>query len=132
MLKFMNRNNLALLFVLLTGLFFGQVNSLEIDPVKEKMYRPYMLWRHQGEEGLDAFKKNQPHEYMKELWYYSQSFYIKRDYFQTGEFLDESIIDITRFESQRKESEEARVELSGYKDVIILLPNNKLIYKPGN
>ena len=114
-----------------TGMVSSQVNNLEIDPAKEKMYRPYMLWRHQGTEGLDAFKKNQPHEYMKELWYYSESFYIKRDYLQNGERLDESIIDISRLDSQREEDTEFIVILPGFRDVIVLLPFKKLIYSPG-
>jgi len=106
------------------------VNSLEINPVKEKMYTPYMLWRHQGVEGLEEFKKNQPHDYLKELWYYSESFYIKRNHLNTGEVLDPSIIDVSRFEHLRKQDQESIVELPGFKDVIVLLPINKLIYKP--
>ncbi|MBL7902964.1 MAG: hypothetical protein JNK73_13285 [Bacteroidia bacterium] len=121
---------ISALFLLLSSSGFSQINSLEIDPVKEKMYSPYMLWRHQGAEGLAEFKKNKPHEYLKELWYYSESFYIKRNHLKTGETLDVSIIDISRFEHLRKQEEESMVELPGFKDVIILLPINKLIYKP--
>lgn len=121
---------ISVLFLLLSSSVFSQVNSLEIDPVKEKMYTPYMLWRHQGTEGLAEFKKNKPHEYLKELWYYSESFYIKRNHLKTGETLDASIIDISRFEHLRKQDEESTVELPGFKDVIILMPINKLIYKP--
>ncbi len=68
--------------------------------------------------------------YAKEMWYYTESFYVKRNYNNEGITLDESIIDISRFESQRKENEEAIVTLPGFKDVIVLIPNNKLIYKP--
>lgn len=121
---------ISALFLLLSSSGFSQIYSLEIDPVKEKMYSPYMLWRHQGAEGLAEFKKNKPHEYLKELWYYSESFYIKRNHLKTGETLDVSIIDISRFEHLRKQEEESMIELPGFKDVIILLPINKLIYKP--
>jgi hypothetical protein len=121
---------LILLFLFVSSPFFSQVNSLEIDPVKEKMYAPYMLWRHLGTEGLAEFKKNKPHDYLKELWYYSESFYIKRNHLAIGETLDPSIIDVSRFEYLRKQDEENIVEIPGFKDVLVLLPINKLIYKP--
>lgn len=44
--------------------------------------------------------------------------------------MNEEAIDITRFESNRKQNEEATVIIPGFKDVIVLLPTNKLIYKP--
>ena len=44
--------------------------------------------------------------------------------------LDESIFDVSRFESYRKEDVESIITFPGFKDVIVLLPNNKLIYKP--
>lgn len=79
---------------------------------------------------MAEFKKNKPHEYLKELWYYSESFYVKRNHLQEGVTMDESMIDITRFESSRKEGEEAIILLPGFKDALVLLPINKLIYKP--
>ena len=42
----------------------------------------------------------------------------------------EEAIDISRFESNRKQNEEAIVIIPGFKDVIVLLPTTKLIYKP--
>ncbi len=117
-------------FLVLNTSVYAQVNSLEIDPVKEKMFSPYMLWRHQGAEGLAEFKKNKPHDYLKELWYYSESFYVKRNHLNTGETLDVSIIDVSRFEHLRKQDVESIVELPGFKDVLVLLPINKLIYRP--
>ncbi len=116
--------------MILSGTSFSQVNSLEVSPEKEKMYSPYLLWKHQGAEGLADFKKNHPHEYLKELWYYAESFYIKRDYLKEGISMDPGMIPIDRFESSRKENEEAIVILPGFKDVLVLLPANKLIYKP--
>lgn len=89
-----------------------------------------MYYRHGGAEGLEEFKKEHRYDYLKELWYYTSSFYIRRDYYDSGVELDESIIDISRFESYRKENEEAVVKIDGYKDALILLPLNQLIYKP--
>lgn len=117
-------------FTALSAFSFAQVNSLELNADKEKKFTPYMMYRHQGPDGLADFKKNHKHEYLKELWYYSESFYVKRGYFKQGAELDESIIAIDRFEDSRKETEEAIVILPGFKDVLVLLPANKLIYKP--
>ena len=117
-------------FTVISASFFAQVNSLEPNPDKEKKFSPYMLSNHQGPDGLAEFKSQHKHEYLKELWYYSESFYVKRNFFKQGVTLDESIIAIDRFESSRKESEEAIVILPGFKDVLVLLPANKLIYKP--
>jgi hypothetical protein len=64
------------------------------------------------------------------MWYYSESFYVKRNALNEGVTLNEEIVDISRFESQRKENEEVTVTLGGFKDVIVLLPAKNLIYKP--
>lgn len=109
---------------------FSQVNSLELKPENEKKFTPYMMFRHGGPDGLADFKKNKPHDYLKELWYYSESFYVKRNHLSEGYVLNEEIIDISRFEKSRKENEEAIVVLPGFKDVLVLLPSNQLIYKP--
>lgn len=122
--------SLVAILTVLSASFSAQVNSLELNPEKERKFTPYMLYRHQGSEGLAEFKQKHPHEYLKELWYYSESFYIKRNYFKQGAELDDAIIAINRFEDSRKEDEEAVVILPGFKDVLVLLPNNKLIYKP--
>ncbi|MES2681275.1 MAG: hypothetical protein V4635_15375 [Bacteroidota bacterium] len=108
----------------------AQVNSLEANPEKERIYNPYMVYRHGGTEGLAEFKKNKPHEYLKELWYYSESFYIKRNYLKEGIEMDASAIAIDRFEASRKETEEAVLVLPGFRDALVLLPINQLIYKP--
>lgn len=117
-------------FTALSASFLAQVNSLQPNPDKEKKFTPYMLARHHGPDGLAEFKQSHKHEYLKELWYYSESFYIKRDYFKEGVAMDEAMIPIDRFEGSRKETEEAIVVLPGFKDVLVLLPANKLIYKP--
>jgi hypothetical protein len=117
-------------FCLLCGLGWSQSNALEISAEKEKAFIPYMYWRHGGVEGLDEFKKNHPYDYLKELWYYTSSFKVKRDHFAEGAVLDETIIDISRFESSRKEDEETILVMPGFRDALVLLAGNKLIYKP--
>lgn len=106
------------------------LEALKPNPEKEKMFLPYLATRHGGTQGLEAWKKENIYQYYKELWYYCESFYIKRNYLEKGEVLNELIIDISRFESSRKESEEAVVILPGFKDALVLLPANKLVYKP--
>ncbi len=121
---------LIIFFLILSAGLFSQVNSLEISAEREKKFTPYMYARHGGPEGVAEFKKSHKHEYLKELWYYSASFYVKHNYMATGVSLDESIIDISRFETSRKENEEAIVVLPGFKDVLVLLPAKNLIYSP--
>lgn len=89
-----------------------------------------MMPFHGGAKGLADFKNTHRDTYLKELWYFSESFYIKRDHLQEGLTLDESLIPVNRFEDQRKEKEESIVILPGFKDAIVLLPANKLRYKP--
>ena len=94
------------------------------------MYLPYVEWKHGGKENFQEWKNQNTVLYYKEIWYYSESFYVKRDHLNQGVVLNEEIIDISRFESARKENEEAIVVLPGFKDALVLLPLNKLIYKP--
>jgi len=108
----------------------SQAHSLKLNPEKEKAFSPYMVARHGGTEGLAEFKKNKPQEYLKELWYYSESFYVKRNHLSEGVSLDESIIDISRFESNRKSNVESLVVLPGFKDALVLMPADKLLFKP--
>jgi hypothetical protein len=121
---------LFLSFIFLSLRTFAQANSLEFNPEKEKIYNPFMWGRHSGIDGLADFKKDHPHEYLKELWYYSESFYIRRNYLKEGVEMSEVGLDISRFEYARKENEEAILVLPGYKDALVLLPLNRLIYKP--
>lgn len=122
---------IVIMFVVTSLAGWSQANSLEISADKEKAFTPYMYWRHGGPEGVLEFKKTQPHEYLKELWYYSESFTVKRNYLQEGVTLDPSIIDISRFESSRKAEEDFILVLPGFRDALVLLAGNKLIYKPG-
>jgi hypothetical protein len=125
-----SRSNLfTYAFLFLSLISFCQVSN-QPDPESEKKFSGYMYSNHGGVKGLEDFKRNHLNEYIKELQYYSESFYVKRNHLGEGVTLDESIIDITRFENQRKPNEEAIVILPGFKDAIVLLPDTKLIYKP--
>jgi hypothetical protein len=93
------------------------------------MYSPFLYWHHGGKEGLETFKQEQPYEYLKELWYVCESWYIKKDYVATGVALDPYVVCIERFESYRKENEEAYLVLPGCKDAIVFLPTSQLIYR---
>lgn len=123
---------ISFLFVYCIGI--AQTNAMQLDVYKpnaekEAKYLPYLAVRHGGFASIETWKKNNTVQYYKELWYFCESFYIKRNYLSEGVLLDESAIDITRFESQRKENEEVFIVMPGSKDAIVLLPNNKLIYK---
>ena len=127
---------LAVFFTVISLLSFSQnttmlpPEALKPDPKKEKMFLPYLAVRHGGMAATETWKKSNTLKYYKELWYYCESFYIKRGYVKEGVPLNEEIIDITRFESERKENEEAIVVLPGFQDALVLLPANKLVYKP--
>lgn len=108
----------------------AQVNSLQISAEKEAMYSPFMYWRHGGKEGLAEFKQKEPHAYLKELWYYCESWQVAKDYAASGVALDLYVVDISRFEQYRKDSEPFYLVLPGYKDAIVLKPSKELIYKP--
>lgn len=105
-------------------------NDLKPNAEKEKKFLPYVAILHGGIEMLEAWKQENTYQYFKELWYYTESFYISRNYLKEGLVLNEEIIDISRFEFNRKQSEESIVIIPGFKDVLILYPSNKLIYKP--
>lgn len=110
--------------------FSQQIDEIKLNPEKVKMFFPYIEWNHGGPQGFPAWKSNNKMLYAQEMWYYSESFYVKRNAFNNGLTLNESIIDISRFEKQRKQNEEVIVSLPGYRDALVLIPGNKLIYKP--
>jgi len=100
-----------------------------MSDLNAKKFEPYVRAKHGAQFDFDSFKKNNKVEYYKELWYYSKSFSVKRNHFTEGFSLDESIIDISRFEYKRDENKEVMVFLDGFCDVIVLLPKSKLIFK---
>jgi hypothetical protein len=104
--------------------------KIKLDPIKEKKFETYVEYRHSAGTDYQKWKSENKFQYIKEMWYFSESFYIKRNYSNDGVSMNEEAIDIARFEDNRKQNEEALVIIPGFKDVIVLLPANKLIYKP--
>ncbi|MCE3228160.1 MAG: hypothetical protein K0S32_2711 [Bacteroidetes bacterium] len=128
------KSNLKLLFL---SAFFGmsflsvaQLDQLKLNPEKVKKFTPYLEFKHGGPSVFPSWKENNKLQYTKEMWYYSESFYVKRNALNEGITLNEEIVDVSRFESQRKENEEVTITLPGFKDVVVLLPGKNLIYKP--
>lgn len=105
-------------------------NDLKPNIEKEKKFLPYVAILHGGMDKLETWKQENTYQYFKELWYYTESFFIKRNYLKEGLILNEEIIDISRFETNRRQSEESIVIIPGFKDALILYPLDKLIYKP--
>ena len=127
---------LLVVFLSISAVSYAQVSSsnsneeIVLDPVKVAMFEKYCSWKHDLESGgFTQWKANNPDLYLKEMWYYTESFYVKRDYLTEGITLTEASIDISRFEVKRKEATETTITLPGFKDVIVLIPGNKLIYK---
>ncbi len=103
-------------------------SKVKLDPIKEKKFLPYVETRHGGPEVFAKWKEDNKFQYIKEMWYMSESFSVKRNHSSEGITLNEEIIDVVRFESQRKENEEVIIVLPGFKDAIVLMPTNKLFY----
>jgi hypothetical protein len=123
--------------LLLAGSANAQISSsnnqdLVLDPVKVAQFEPYVTVRHAYYEpgGYSGWKADNPEQYLKEMWYWSESFYFKKDYLSSGTSLPGRSIDISRFERKRKPNEEVIIVLPGFKDALVLLPSSKLIYKP--
>lgn len=118
----------ALLIVGAIG--YSQITELKLNPERVKLFLPYVEWKHGGAETFPEWKNNNKMLFAKEMWYYTESFYIKRNVSEEGVTLQEEIIDITRFESHRKQNEESVLLLPGFKDALVLIPAKDLIYKP--
>lgn len=108
----------------------GSLAGFTPDPVKVQMYSPYLATHYGGPQGLESLKASDRFLYFRELWYFTESFSIVRDYQSEGVTLDEKIIDISRFEIDRKYDEAVIVSLPGFKDAIRLLPGKDLLHKP--
>jgi hypothetical protein len=122
-------------FFLTSFISFSQKEKLIapiiLDSNKVNMFIKYPKYKHGTYPGgFEQWKNDNPDLYKNEMWYYTESFYIKRDHLPTGITINEGMIDVSRFEVQRKENEEAIVTFGGYKDVMVLIPANLLIYKP--
>ena len=110
--------------------FSQQLEEIKLNPEKVKKFSPYIEFKHGGGQGFEIWKNNNKMLYFKEMWYYTESFYVKRDHLKEGFPLNEEIIDISRFENQRKPNEEVIIPMPGFKDALVLLPTKLLIYKP--
>jgi len=122
--------NIIIVCILISNLSWAQNNSsIKLDPAKVQIFEKYLSFRHSFEPGgFIQWKANNPELYSKEMWYQSESFYIKRNHLASGLTMNEGMIDVCRFEYLRKEKEEVIVTFPGFKDVMVLLPKNKLIY----
>lgn len=118
------------LVVLFSNKTWAQDAEIKLDANKVQKFTPYLEHNHGGPKAFVNWKENNKMQYAKEMWYYSESFYVKRNYLNEGATLNEEIIPIDRFENNRKENEEAIVMLPGFKDVLVLLPKSKCIYIP--
>jgi len=111
--------------------YFELVNYYSrLQPSKEAKFSPYVEAKYSFIQNFTTWKKENKFLYIKEIWYHAESFSIERNHFSEGVSMDESMIDVSRFEKYRKETETSTVTIEGFKDAIILLPSNKLIYKP--
>jgi hypothetical protein len=120
-----------LLLTILTFMFISgksQLKWVPMDYLAEKKFGKYVQARYGINSNFDKWKEENKILYSNEIWYQSKSFYVIRDFFKDGEKLDESMIDISRFEIKRGDDDESYVNFDGFKDVIVLLPKNKLIY----
>lgn len=129
---------LFIAFLFISSGTFAQVSSssptsnpeIVLDPSKVVKFEKYCVFKHDLEPGgFLVWKANNPDLYLKEMWYYTESFYVKRDYLGQGITMDESMIDVSRFEKGRLATQETIVTFPGFKDVMVLLPKNKLIYR---
>jgi hypothetical protein len=126
----MNKFLTLVLIFLFSKFITGQTQQIKLDPDKVQKFTPYMEWKHGGKTGFPVWKENNKLQYAQEMWYYTESFYVKRNHLAEGVTLNEEIIDISRFEDQRKVNDESIVILPGFKDAIVLIPSSQLIYKP--
>lgn len=118
------------LFLVLSGLKAQQLDEIKLNPEKVKTFTPLVEWLHGGPQAFSEWKSNNKILYAKEMWYYTESFYIKRNHYQQGSTINDAMIDVSRLENQRKQDEEVYVQFPGFKDAVVLLPSSKLIYKP--
>ncbi len=112
--------------------FSQDFSKIKLDPDKEKKFQPYLEIRHGGAQAFQQWKTENKYEYIKQMWYFSESFYVKRNYNNTGVTLNEEIIDIARFEKERKQNVETIVTLPGYKDVLVLKAAKDCFYIHSN
>ena len=101
-----------------------------VTPTKESKFSPYIEAKYDFQQNFTTWKIENRFLYIKEMWYHAESFYVIRNHSKEGVRIDESMIDVSRFESYRKENEQVTIALPGFKDAIVLLAGSELIYKP--
>lgn len=106
-----------------------QTEFPKLDDKKVQEVIPMLEAEHGGKDGLQKWRDENPWRYYGTLWYLTESFYVKRDYFVGGVTLD-GVVDVRRLDHARKENDTAVVQFRSFRDVVVLLPANKLIYKP--
>ena len=131
----MKTNTKFLFLILMMGMsllsFSQDFSKIKLDPEKVKKFEIFLIASNGNDiPSFQQWKESNKYDYVKQMWYFSESFYIKRNVKAEGISMDETGLDISRFEKNRKATEEAIVEVPGYKDVIVLLPADKLFYKP--
>jgi hypothetical protein len=126
----MKRAIIIFLAVFFSQTILAQTPDIKLDPAKVQKFGVYVIYKHSYEPGFEVWKENNKLLYAKEMWYYTESFYIKRDHFPDGLELNEEIIDVSRWEKYRKPDEEVFLRVQGFKDALVLIPGNKVFYKP--
>src|SRR6185369_10970743 len=75
--------------------------DIKLNAEKVKKYTPFVQFKHGGDaQSFANWKSTNKIQYTKEMWYYSESFYIKRNVNTTGITMNEAQIDISRFEKE--------------------------------
>lgn len=127
------KNILGISLILISLSYRSQNQEIKLDATKIKTYLPYL----QAKLGLNTpafsvWKENNKALYAKEMWYYTESFYLKKDHNLSGESLNIGFFDVSRFEHLRNATTEVIIPFEGFKDAVVLLPKTKLLYNPSN
>lgn len=78
------------------------LSEMKYYHVSEEKFGKYVEANHMFDgQSFTTWKSENKILYYKELWYQSKSFYVKKNHLSEGITLDESIIDISRFESYK-------------------------------
>jgi len=137
-MKMTQKNNnmkaliIALFMMAFAAGFSQDADKFKLNPEKVSKFQIYLAHYRGYTAGTQAFedwKANNKMLYTKEMWYFSESFYIKKNAYSEGENMDESVIDVSRFENLRKENEEMVIKIDGIKDAVVLIPGKDLLHK---
>jgi hypothetical protein len=101
----------------------------KLDQAKVEPLLPFVISIYGGDAAFNDWKKDHPEEYQKFMWYMTESYELRRNYYNEGYTLD-GVIDVRRYEHLRKKDEAFVVTFPHFRDAIVLLPESKLLYKP--